>query len=235
MKRTAWLILVFLLAHSVFAATMTIPQDAETRENPSTRPYPFSFSGDLRSQQVYSSGFFPTLSLPGQLFQIDSIAFRLASDGSFGFITEATFDRVEVLISSSTGPFTLDLEQNHGLNRQVVYDDALTLSGSVPPGTTPSLFDLNINFTSPFLYNPAAGALVIEIRKYGFDGMPTLGAAEIPGVIFYFQDGPQRPIQTSGNLGLETQISYQVVPEPSAVILGILGFVVVLGLAKRNR
>src|SRR5688572_30765378 len=99
MKRTAWLILlVALLGQSLFAATLTIPQGAETRENPRPIPVPFSLTGDVRSQQVYSSSFFPTLSLPGQLFQIDTIAFRLASQGSDFLFATATFDRVEVLI-----------------------------------------------------------------------------------------------------------------------------------------
>lgn len=231
MKPLIHLGLIALTAVHVAAETLIIPQGAETREEVYQSAFPFSGPGDTSSQQVYSSGLFPTLSEPGQLFQIDRMAFRLASGGNFPLSASATFDRVEIIVSSATGPFTLDLTANHGANQQIVFDGPLTLSGNVPGGTTPSLFDLQIEFESPFLYDNSTGALVVEIRKYGSGELPALAAAMIPGTTFFFNsaDGTE----TLGNIGLETRFNYQVVPEPNVSTLVVLGLLTLMRGKKR--
>ena len=103
-----------------------------------------------------------------------------------------------------------------------MYDGPLSLSGGVPPGITPSLFDLAIDFETPFFYNHLTGALIVEIRKYGSEELGSvIGAAELPGTTFFYRsaDGTQ----TLGNIGLETEFRYQVVPEPSAAALLLFG------------
>src|SRR5688500_11286576 len=139
------------------AETWTIPSGAETRENSRNIGAPFSIRDDIVAQQIYSSSLFPALSTPGQFLQLDGIAFRLSTQGTISFSSEATFDRVEILLSTGNGPFSTSLPQNHGGNISTVYDQALTLRGNVPPGTIPSSFDLQITFTTPFVYNPSEG------------------------------------------------------------------------------
>ena len=228
----AMLAILFWLP-TVTAETVTIPNGAETRENPYNKAEPFSRSGDIVSQQIYSPSLFPVIPTPGQVFQLDGIVFRLSTQGSGGGDSTARFGRVEILVSSSGGPFSTALSQNHGQDLAVVYDQALTLSGLVPAGTTPSTFDLEIPFTMPFLYNPSVGALVVEIRKYGPEGLSVLGGAEIPGSTFYFNRG--FGVETSGNIGLETSFTYQVVPEPSVNAIVILGIVCVLATRCKHR
>lgn len=223
--------LIALTAVHVAAETLTIPQGAETRENVFNSSFPFSIPGDISSQQVFSSALFPALSQPGQAFQIDGMAFRLGSQGTFGGGTAAAFDRVEILLSSSLGPFTLDLERNHGANMQVVYDGPLTLSGAVPAGTMPSLFDLQIGFGDSFIYDPSRGALVIEIRKYGSAALTTvIGASDAPGTTFFQRNASGT--ESFGNIGPETLLNYQIVPEPRVEILFFVGL---LGLMARLR
>jgi hypothetical protein len=223
--------LIALTAVHVAAETLIIPQGAETRENVFNSGFPFSIPGNISSQQIYSSSLFPTLSEAGQLFQIDGLAFRLSSAGPDPRGAVATFDRVEIIVSSGNGPFTLDLAANHGANQLIVYDGPLTLSGNVPGGTTPSAFDLAISFENPFLYNRSTGSLIVEIRKYGSGEMSVLAAAEIPGTTFFSRsaDGTE----TLGNIGLETQFHYQVVPEPNVSTLVVLGLLTLMRGKKR--
>ena len=213
------------------AETVTIPNGAETRENPGALAVPFAAGGDVSSQQIYPPTLFPQVSALGQLFRLDGMAFRLSSLGTSSFGSEAAFDRVEILLSTSNGPFTTSFEQNHGLNLLSVYNRPLTLMGNVPPGTTPSAFDLQISFDIPFFYNPSTGNLLVEIRKYGAERLSGLAAAEIPGATFYSKTifGVETVLG-----GLETQFSYQVVPEPRTSIILLAG-VVALWIAKRRQ
>ena len=215
------------------AETVTIPAGAETRENDRNTAVPFSAAGNVSSQQIYSPSLFPVISAPGEFFQLDGIGFRLSSRGTVGFGSQATFDRVEIVLSTGNGPFTTSFEQNHGDNILIVYDQALTLRGTVPPGTTPSSFDLQIPFTNPFLYNPSEGALVVEIRKYGGgEVLSTLAGAEVSGVTYYTKT--IFGVGTANNFGMETQISYQVVPEPSSLAF-FVGGLVIFGAATLKR
>lgn len=185
MKPWSYLILsATLMAGTANAETLFIPQGAETRENVGGSAHPFSAVNDAASQQTYPTTLFPAIT-PGQSFQIDGLAFRLSSAGSFQLGASASFDRVEVLISSRPGPFTPDWVANHGANQLVVFDGPLSLSSTVPAGTTPSVFDLAIDFENPFLFDPQSGSLIVEIRKYDADGLNlVLAAAQIPGACF---------------------------------------------------
>lgn len=225
--------LIALTAVHVAAETLVIPQSAETRESPSSTFYPFGGPGDISSQQIFPSSLFPVLGEPGQVFQLDGMALRLASGGNFGLSLSATFDQVETVISSGNGPFSLDLAANHGANQQIVFDGPLTLSGTVPPGTTPSLFDLHIQFETPFFYDASAGPLIVEIRKYGSGELAALGGTrEVPGMIFFTRSGFST--ERDNGFGLEVAFDYQVVPEPSVGALLLLGLLS-LGCLKRFR
>lgn len=227
--------LLFLaMAGSPKAETLVIPTGAETRENVYNITLPFSSPGDIRSQQIYSPSLFPVLPAPGQAYQLDGVAFRLSSHSIGGFSSQATFDRVEVRISSSSGPFTSSLNQNHSANMIVVYDQRTTLQGRVPPGTTPSEFDLHLSFSTPFYYSPSDGSLVLEVRKYGGRSpiLSTLAGADIPGVTYYYGTIDGSFTDTSGRIGLETRFQYQVVPEPSFFVL--LAFAMCILLAVRR-
>jgi hypothetical protein len=222
---------MFLWLPATGAETVTIPAGAETRENPGALAVPFAAFGDVSSQQIYPPSLFPQISTPGQFLQLDGLAFRLSSLGIDSFSSTAAFDRVQVLLSTSNGPFTTSFEQNHGLNLLAVYDRPLTLMGNVPPGTTPSAFDLQISFDIPFLYDPSSGNLLVEIRKYGTQSLSGLAAADIPGGRFYSKT--MFGVETYSG-GLETQFSYQVVPEPRTSIILLAG-AGALWLAKRRQ
>ena len=234
MKASIYLTAFFAwMALSVSADSLTVPEGAETRENVHNAGFPLSLPGDIISQQVFAFTLFPILSQPGQVFQIDGLAFRLSSAGPDPDSASATLERVEILVSSGNGPFTLDLTANHGANKIIVYDGPLTLSGNVPGGTTPSLFELQIDFENPFFYDRSPGSLVVEIRKYGSSGLGrAIGAAQVPGTRFYYQSGGRT--DSSGDAGPETFFHFQVVPEPSVNVLLALG-VVTLALIKFKR
>jgi hypothetical protein len=203
------------------AETWIIPNGAETRENLYNIGEPFSRPGNIISQQIFPSSLFPVISTPGEFLQLERIGFRLSTEGPDAISGSAFFDRVEILVSTGSGPFTSSLSENHGENLTIVYDQTLTLQGSGPPGSAPAPFDLEILFSHPFLYNPSEGSLVLEIRKYGAGRLPGLGGAEINGGRFYFDRG--LGVETLGNIGLETSFSYQVIPEPRPAALLFLG------------
>jgi hypothetical protein len=106
---------------------------------------------------------------------------------------------------------------------------SLTLSSS----NTLGLFDTIINFTTPFLYNPAAGNLLLDVRNFSgasvtntfFDAQTTTG--DSVSRVYGAEGAPLATSGTTDSLGLITRFTYSTpnasVPEPGSLAM-LLGF-----------
>ena len=124
-----------------------------------------------RYQQVYAANQFSGLSPGGEY--ITQIAFRPNADNGFAFSTVLPSIRID-LSTVATGPDALSslFANNVGVDDTIVYGgssgSSLSLSSSFTgPATGPKNFDITINLTTPFFYNPAAGNLLLDVRNFG--------------------------------------------------------------------
>jgi hypothetical protein len=133
-----------------------------------------------------------------------------------------------------------------GGDDQVVFAPGpLSLSSAdTGPVSGPKDFDIVINLTTPFLYNPVAGNLLLDVRNFGggrttqFDAELTTGDS-ISRV--YTNDG-NGVSDSSGNpdtSGLVTEFQFapgtSVVPEPNSLALLATGGLPLLGFLRRRR
>lgn len=116
-----------------------------------------------RLQQVFAASQFSALGGPRL---ITGMAFR--PDAGEPAFTEINPDVQISLSTTSKSPDGLSttLSENAGADDTVVFSGSLTLSSaSSGPLGGPNAFDIIINFTNPFLYDPAAGNLLFDIRS----------------------------------------------------------------------
>ncbi len=144
------------------ASLIVVPNSAAAVEGNAGSLVPFSAAND-RYQQVYASSQFAALPVGGAY--LTAIAFRVYPDGSsYSF----TFPGLQVSLSTTAqAPDGLSTIFDDNLGT----DDVVVFIGAVPFTTSgigiPAPFELVINFTTPFFYNPASGNLLVDIRNSG--------------------------------------------------------------------
>lgn len=239
-----------LLGSDVQATTVITPNGQASVEGNSDNAFPFDIgqdvgeapSGTQRYQQVYSASDFAALTAGGEY--ITQIAFR--PDGIAGGAFSTTLSSIRIDLSTvSAGPDALSttFADNVGANDTIVYGGAtgaaLSLSSSFTgPVGGPKDFDIIINLTTPFLYNPAAGNLLLDIRNFGggtttfFDAEDILGDS-VSRVVTMGSGIGSATADLADSLGLVTQFT-TVVPEPGTMALAALGGALLLLFRRRN-
>jgi hypothetical protein len=235
--RYAALIGLVGLVSNTMADTVVAPGDLATTEGDINNIFPFDI-GDLninsaRYQQVYDANIFS--SLPAGGVKITGISFRV--DGGTGSSFFSILPNIQVdLSTTSAGENTLSstFANNVGANDTVVYArGALTLSGTA--AGFPSPFNVTINFSQPFVYDPANGNLLLDVRNYAggittlFDATDSFGDG-IARAYAYVGSGASSPTAYAvDTYGLVTEFIYQAVPEPSTLALtGLSGLSLLL-------
>lgn len=225
----------------LFGQTVVAPNANAAVEGGGNNSFPFnvgSFVTSSRYQQVYLASQFGTLPLTGAF--ITQITFRPDADTGAAF--SSTLPSVQLNLSTTgTSPSTLSatFASNVGANDQVVFGPApLSLSSSFTgPVGGPKSFDIVINLTTPFFYNPSLGNLLLDVRVFNYGGMTTtpfdFDAANVIGNASTVQSGVGSPtadfVTTSG--GLVTQFTFAAVPEPSSLaLLALAGLFVCLAV-----
>jgi hypothetical protein len=239
------LMAVMLVAAGLFvteagAATVAIvvPNGLGGVEGNTDNGYPFSIGGAMRYQQIFGASGFSALPPGGGL--ITKIAFR--TDGVYGATFSTTTPDVRISLSTSLAVvdgLNQDLLANIGADNTVVWPRGpLALSGS--GGSSPNPFDVVITLTTPFLYNPANGNLLMDIQNFTGVFTPQFDASNITG------DGTSRIYNVSDanatmaspastdSIGMVAQFTFQPVPEPSVAML-LLPAVLALSKALRRR
>jgi hypothetical protein len=122
----------------------------------------------------------------------------------------------------------------------MVHSGALLLSSAFTgPQSGPKDFDIVVNLQTPFLYDPGAGNLLLDVRNFG-GGLSTFFDAQLaPGDavsrVFTGYNGVgdvNSPTGTADSVGLVTQFHFQPVPEPSGVLLSAILSAALLGWAR---
>ena len=191
--------------------------------------FPFSVGGGLqdsfRYQQVYgASAFAPPLSQGGL---ITALGFNVKS-GSFLATTlpdiQIDFSTTSKLVDGLSTTFAA----NVGADDKIVF--ARGPMGIFPngPGTPPG-FNVVINLTTPFFYNPSAGNLLMDVRYYHeqtagfapgfFDASDHSG--DSVSRVYAFDVGDATGI--ADTVGLITVFVVTPVPEPTAGVLLLTG------------
>ena len=197
---------------------------------------PFNVGIDVHYQQMYSASQFQGL---GDNLLITELRFRVNSlDSAF----DKVLPTVDIRLSTSTRSpeaMSLELVQNVGQNETVVF-----AKGPLHLSSQKAGFDVVVPLTTPFLYIPSEGSLLMDVRK--FDNSTIRSDLDLQ---FYtkLQGSPMASIEGIGedatfgvvveSSGLVTKFGYEVVPEPRTYAflgLGLLGVLVYQTAASLN-
>lgn len=243
------LALASIAAAPTFAQNVVAPGAQEFTDGNSQNRLPFDTAGaslaSERYQQVYRASEFGAITAPSL---ITAIAFR--PDGSgFGAAFGPTDMTVDIRLSTTTAaPDALagTFASNTGANEAVVYAGNLTLSSAFtgPVGGAKD-FDIVINLQTPFLYNPAAGNLLLDVRLFSRVSVPLFDSQVTDGDgisrVFALDSGSGNPVNsatgfadTSGLVTRFTFVSAASAPEPSTLALFVLGAGVPILMARRR-
>jgi len=208
--------------------------------------------GASRYQQVYSGATFAAQIGSNNAVAIEHLSFRLDSGAVNG--VSLYYTNLHVTLSTSQrGPSDLSavFAENLGQDATVIHDRGELLSMVSPWSGSPSVqsFFLTFDLDTPFYFNPAHGNLLLEIQNYGGTIVPPFP----PGLRIGPLDGSlNNPFgasvfATAGDAGMGTVLPFSLitgiggqiipVPEPSALALAALGFLLGAGfiVSRRNK
>jgi hypothetical protein len=241
---TAVVILVIHLMAALDScpAAIVVPNALAAVEGNSNNTNPFgnTFFADVRYQQVYRANQFSGSILIGQ------IAFR--PDASFGSAFSTVSPDIQINLSTtSRNPDALSatFSQNVGVDDTVVYNRGpLPLSTANAGGGLfgPRDFDIVITLTTPFLYNPSQGNLLLDVRNFRVVTTTSFDAEDTAGDPVSRVYGRVNDVTAPFNpdtIGLVTQFlpppPTQPIPEPTSLaLLGFGSFALALGSVYRR-
>jgi hypothetical protein len=121
---------------------------------------------------------------------------------------------------------SLTFANNIGANNTTVFGGptGALLSLSSTASGQPRNFDVTINLSVPFLYNPSLGNLLLDVRNFGgggtnvFDAEETLGDS-VSRIVTSNSGVNSATADFGDSVGLVTQFTFVGVPEPSAMLL----------------
>ena len=145
----------------IFAGPLVVPNEWSTAQGDTGNLFPLFSAKPMRYQQVFDAGQFARLNPGGGL--INRIAFRGHGPG---VPFTGTVPQLQVNLSTtSKAPDGLSstFAQNVGA------DDTQVFSGPFQTAVTfngdPANFEIVINFSTPFYYDPAKGNLLLDVRN----------------------------------------------------------------------
>jgi len=239
-------------AHAARAETIVVPAAKETVAGNAANAIPFgrspSSNEPVRYQQIYDASEFG--GELGDVIEISEIRFRI--DEGTPEESPTTFDLIEVRFSTTSVANdelnALVFDNNIGTNDTLVFSgsftwDACGIGTDLCVGPYPYPFDLAIPLSTPFVYDPAAGNLLLEV--YNDDETPVIGyfLDQENDTLSVERDSVSRVVEVrelttgdslfSGNsAGFITQFVYTV-PEASGVG-ATLAAVFALGALRRR-
>ncbi len=176
------------------------------------------FQGGWRAQMAYDKSL-----LPETPVRISALRFRRSPNTAT--ISEGSIALKVSACATPRAPDTLSevLDENLGVNATVVFDGDLVLSSTNNAAAgLPNPFDLEIPFSTPFLYNPAEGHLLFEVRTFtGIPGIITDNVLDPDDKAqWVFTPSPNGAVAPAVNSAVEVvQIVYEQVLVPSTAVL----------------
>jgi len=226
-------LIAFLGMHSIARGdTIVVPLTDTAAEGNSNLT-----TGSVRIQQVSPSFAFSGFSGPLKIVQI---AFR--PDGLGGVPFQTTNPNLQFNLSTTTlpenpfGALNLTFDENIGTDDTIVRTGPATYgTANIGPIGGPKLFDIVFPFSTPFIYDPARGNLLLDIRSVGafapqnFD----VDATQADGVSIIF--GPlSSPIGEFDASGFVTQFTFTTVSEPATSMSLLTGLAVMAIWLRRK-
>lgn len=145
----------------VFAGPLVVPSGLNSAQGDTGNLFPFFSAQPIRYQQVFAASQFARLNPAGGL--INRIAFRGHGPGT---PFTGSIPQLQVNLSTTNkmpDGLSSTFAQNVGPNDTQVFSGpfttAVTFSGD------PTNFEVVLNFTTPFFYNPAQGNLLLDVRN----------------------------------------------------------------------
>ena len=201
------------------AAVVVVPNSLATNDGNGTST---STEGpaSVRWLQIYDASQFGALSEPSVLTQF---AYRPDTIVGESGPRSLTLQIYASTTSRSVADLSTTFAENLGANNTLVFDGTLILAtGNLPgPGNTRQ-FDYVFPFATPFLYDPAAGNLVLDFQIVAngsavtFD---TVSGDSATGRVFAFGSSTA----TTGDFRDSHVTQFTFAPEPSSVALLALG------------
>lgn len=161
-----------IVSETASAVTVVVPNSQAASEGDSANAFPFNISSyfppipSMRYQQVLQSSEFGAFNGPAIITQI---AFR--PDAVYGNAFSSVLPSVQIdLSTTSAAPDALSptFASNVGADATPVFNGSLPLSSAFAgPAGGPMSFDIVVNLTTPFFYDPAAGNLLLDVRNFG--------------------------------------------------------------------
>jgi hypothetical protein len=157
-----------LAAGAAPAQTVVVPNGLTSIEGNTSNIFPFQTPGPIppsqRYQQVFAASEFAALSGPSLITEI-----AVRPDAQFGTTFTVMINAIQINLSTTgAAPDALSLTfaDNIGADDTIVFSGSLSLtSGLTGPPAGPKEFDYVIPLQTPFLYDPAAGNLLLDVRN----------------------------------------------------------------------
>ncbi len=152
---------VALRTHGQDAILVVVPDDSASQDANSQSPVPF-IARSVRYQQAYDASQFQAIS-GSDLNWITGIYFR--ADATTGFGVDLPSVQVN-LSTTQRGPDTLStvFADNVGLDDITVFGPGRLQTSAV--GGNPAPFVFLLDLSTPFVYDPQAGNLLLDIRIF---------------------------------------------------------------------
>lgn len=229
-------IAVSFLSFAAAGSIVVSPGVNSSIEGDSNNSFPFNLASlgmyTMRYQQVYNSTEFASLGGPAIITQI---AFR--PDFETGSAFSSTLNNVQISLSTTlfdASTIGQTFADNLGADDTVVFNGALSLSSSFTgPPAGPKNFDIVINLTAPFVYNPENGNLLLDVRNFAGGSTTSFDSHHLPvsqrvlsGIV------TDTAGSSGGDSGLVTQFSFTPVPEPRVSSFLLLGFLALVARRK---
>lgn len=224
----------FLACAAVAQAGIVVPNALSGVEGAGGNTFPFDSTGPQRYQQVYAASQF------GAGGMITQLAFR--PDGPLGHAFSVTISNIQIDLSTTLAApdgLSSTFASNVGLDDSVVFSGSLSLSSAFTgPAGGPKVFDILINLTTPFRYDPGAGNLLLDVRN--ISGEPSGMAGEFDS---QFTSGDPISRAYGGIVGTAATVmdseglvtQFTIIPEPGTIGLMAVGVCLVLVGLTRGR
>ena len=166
-----------LFRSSLAAQTLVVPAAAASVDGNSSSGWPLDVATG-RLLYIYDSSHFTNngVNFPILITQIRYRANAAAATWT-GSTAQLSMDLSTAALDYNSISTTWN--SNHGSDRTNVFNGTIT----IPPGSsvtgTPGPFYATVTFTTPFLYNPALGDLVIDTTHSGITPANKIGRAHV--------------------------------------------------------